>query len=48
MIGVPLCLSNRSNKKAYTYHKKGRDRIKIFLAYIYHPVEHYDQKWFNE
>ena len=48
IIGVTLCFSNHSNKKADTYHNWGRGRIKIFLAYIYHPVEHDDQKRFNE
>ena len=48
MIGVTLCLSNRYNKKADTYHKRGRGSIKIFLIFIYHPVEHDDQKRFNK
>ena len=48
MIGVTLCFLNRSNKKADTFHKRGREMIKIFLASIYHPVEHNDQKRFNE
>ena len=48
MIGVTLCFLNRSNKKTYTFHKRGRGMIKIFLAYIYHPLEHDDQKRFNE
>ena len=48
MIVITLCLSNRSNKKVYTYHKKGRWRINIVLAYIYHPVDHDDKKRFNE
>ena len=48
MIGVTLCFLNLSNKKAETFHKRGRGMIKIFLASIYHPVEHDDQKRFNE
>ena len=48
MIGVKLWLSNRSNKKTDMYHKRGKGRIKIFLASIYQPVYHDDQKWFNE
>ena len=48
MIGVTLCFSNRSNKKAGTYYKRGKWRINIFLALIYHPVDHDDQKRFNE
>ena len=48
MIGVTLWFSKRSNKKADMYHKRGRGRIKIFLGSIYHPVEHDDQKRFNE
>ena len=48
MIGVSLYFSNHSNKKADTYHKRGREIIKIFPAYIYHPVKHDDQKRFNE
>ena len=47
-IGVTLCFFNRSNKKAGSYHKRGREMINIFLAYIYHPVEHDDQKRFNK
>ena len=48
VIGVTLCFYNRSNKKADTYHKRGRGRINIFLASIYHPVGQDDHKWFNE
>ena len=48
MIGVTLCFSNRSNKKADTCHKRGKVRINIFLASIYHPVDHEDQKRFNK
>ena len=48
MIGITLCFSNRFNKKADTYHKRGRGRINILLASIYHPVEHDGQKRFNE
>ena len=48
MIGVPLCLSNRSNKQSDTYHKRGKGRIKIFLASIYHRVDHGDQNQSNE
>ena len=48
MIGVNLCLYNPSNKKADTYHKRGIGRIDIFLASIYHPVEHDDQNRINE
>ena len=47
MIGVTLCFSNRSNKKADTYYKRGKCRINIFLALIYHLVDHDDQKRFN-
>ena len=48
MISVTLCFSNHSNKKADTYHKNGKGRINIFLDLIYHPVDHEDQKRFNE
>ena len=48
MIGVTLCFPNRSNKKADRYHKRGRWVIKIFLASVYHTVDHDDQKRFNE
>ena len=48
MIGATFCFNNHSNKKEETYHIKGRGRIKIFLASIYHPVEHNDQKRLNE
>ena len=48
MIGVTLCFLNLSNKKAETFHKRERGMIKIFLASIYHPVEHDDQKRFNK
>ena len=48
MIGVTLCFLNRSNKKADTFHKRGRGMIKIFLASVYHPVKHNDQERFNE
>ena len=48
MIGVTLCFPNLSNKKPERYHRRGRGKIKIFLALIYHPVEHDGQKRFNE
>ena len=48
MTGVTLCFPNRSNKRAVTFHKRGKGRINIFLALIYHPVGHEDQKRFNE
>ena len=48
IIGVALCLSNLSNKKVDTYHKRGKGGIKIFIASIYHPVDNEDQKRFNE
>ena len=48
MIGVTLCFPNRSNKRADTFHKRGKGRIKIFLALIYHLVDHEEQKRFNE
>ena len=48
MIGVTLCFLNRSNKKVDTFHKRGIGMIKIFLASIYRPVEHDDQKRFNK
>ena len=48
MIGVTLCFSNRSNKKADTYHKRDKGRINIFLASIYHPLYHDDQNRFNQ
>ena len=48
MIGVTLCFPNRSNKRTDSYHKRGKGGIKIFLASIYHPVDHEDQKRFNE
>ena len=48
MIGVTLYFPNCLNKRAYTYHKRGKGRIKIFLASIYHPVDHEDQKRSNK
>ena len=48
MIGVTLCLPKRSNKRADTYHKRGKGRINIFLASIYHPMDHEVQKRFIE
>ena len=48
MIGVTLCFPNQSNKKLENYHKRGKGTIKIFLSSIYHPVEHDEQKRFNE
>ena len=48
MIGFTLCFPNRSNKKAYTYNKRGKGRINVFLALIYHPVDHDDQKQLNK
>ena len=48
MIGATLCFSNRSSKKADTYNKRFKGRIKIFLDSIYHPVDLEDQKRFNE
>ena len=38
MISITLYLSNRSNKKADTYHKRGRGRINIFLDSIHFTV----------
>ena len=48
MIGVTLCFPNRSNKNADTYHKRDKGRINIFLALVYHPVDHEGRKRFNE
>ena len=48
MIGVTLCFPNRSNKRANTSHKRSKGRIEVFLSSIYHPVDHEDQKQFNE
>ena len=48
MIGITLCFPNRLNNKSDRYHNRGRGKIKIFLASIYHPVEHDYQKRFNE
>ena len=48
MIGVTLCFPNRPNKISDTYHKRGKGRIKIFLASIYHPMDHEVQKRFIE
>ena len=48
MIGVTLCFPNRPNKLSDRYHKRGRGMIKIFLAFIYHPVENDYQEWFNK
>ena len=48
MIGVNLCFTNRPNKISDINHKKVRWTIKIFLSLIYHLVEHYYQKRYNE
>ena len=48
MINITLCFSNRSKKQSDTYHKRGKGRIKIFLASIYHRVDHGDQNQSNE
>ena len=48
MIVVTLCFFNRSNKKLDMYHKRVKGRINIFLASIYHLVDHEDQKRFNK
>ena len=48
MIGVALCFRNISNKKADTNHKSVKVRINIFLASIYHPMDHEYQKRFNK
>ena len=48
MIGITPCFPNLSNKKSNRYHKRGRGKIKIFLASVYHPVGHNDHKQFNE
>ena len=48
MICVILCSPDRSNKQADTFHKRGKGRIKIFFALIYLPVDHEEQKRFNE
>ena len=48
MTGVTLFFSNRSKKKSYTYHKRGKGRINVFLDSIHHLVDHDDQKCFNK
>ena len=48
MIGVSLCFPNRSNKPLDKYHKRGKGKIQVFMASIYHTVEHDDQKRFNK
>ena len=48
MVGVALCFLNRSNKRANTFHKRDKGGVKIFLASIYHPVYHEEQKQLNE
>ena len=48
MIGATLCFLKRPNNSFDKYHKRGRGKIKIFLDWIYHPVENDDQKRFNE
>ena len=48
MIGFTLCFPDGSNKRVDKFHKRGKGKIKIFLASIYHPVDHEDQKRFNE
>ena len=48
VISVTFFFPNQSNKKLNSYHKRGRGKIKIFLDSIYHPVEHNEQKRFNE
>ena len=48
MIGVTLCFSNLSNKRADTFHKRVKGKNKIFLALIYHPVDQEYQKRFNK
>ena len=40
MIGVTLCFPNCSNKRADKFHKRVKGNIKIFLASIYHLVDH--------
>ena len=48
IIGVTLCFSNQSNKSLDKYHKRDRGKINIFLASVSYPVDHDDQKRFNE
>ena len=48
MIGVTLCFPYHSNKRAEKFHKRGKEKIKIFLNSIYHPVDQEDQKGFKK
>ena len=48
MIGVTLCFPNRLSKSSDKYYKRGRGKVKIFLALIYHHVEHDNQELFNK
>ena len=48
MIGITLCFPNGSNRSRDRYHRKAKGEIKIFLCSIYHPVEHDEQKYFND
>ena len=48
MIGVTLWFSNQPNKKLDRYHKRSIGKIYIFMSSIYHPMDHTEQKRFNE
>ena len=38
-IGITLRFPKKSNRSTYTYHRKEKGKIKIFLCSIYHPHE---------
>ena len=47
MIGVTVCFPCRWNRPKDAYIRESNKSIKIFICSIYHPVEHDEQKLFN-
>ena len=47
MIRVTICFHCRSNRPKDAYIRETNKSIKIFICSIYHPVEHDEQKLFN-
>ena len=48
MIGVTICFPCRSNQPKDAYSREKNKSIRIFICSIYYPVEHDEQKLFND
>ena len=48
MIRVTICFPCRSNRPKDVYSRETSKSMKIFICSIYHPVEHDEQKLFND